>query len=178
MYLDELPFKRYAIQPLNETRANCGKYELLQSGKINVEIANFLDSLIDRVELYLSKEANLHSSNRNITIQLSKAEEPVRKSLRIKAYREAPPISLPPNQKHESRKRKIFPESTVYFFGSGALEGETNFIIEKILDKRTKENKAAEYLVKWKGYDETYNTWEPITSFVILFQKIQFWLTF
>jgi hypothetical protein len=32
--------------------------------------------------------------------------------------------------------------------------------VEKIVDKRTK-NGVTEYLVKWKGYEEDENTWEP-----------------
>lgn len=34
------------------------------------------------------------------------------------------------------------------------------FIVEKILDKRLKGSKI-EYLVKWEGYTDADNTWEP-----------------
>ncbi len=37
------------------------------------------------------------------------------------------------------------------------------FIVEKILDKRIKGSKI-EYLVKWEGYSEADNTWEPIKN--------------
>jgi hypothetical protein len=41
-------------------------------------------------------------------------------------------------------------------------EEEREFEVEKILDHRDYEQiKLREFLVKWSGYDETENTWEP-----------------
>ncbi len=37
------------------------------------------------------------------------------------------------------------------------------FVVEKILDKRMKGGKV-EYLVKWDGYTEADNTWEPLKN--------------
>lgn len=37
---------------------------------------------------------------------------------------------------------------------------EGTFDIEKILDKRMK-RRQVQYLVKWEGYDDMENTWEP-----------------
>ena len=39
---------------------------------------------------------------------------------------------------------------------------EERYYIERIVDKR-KKNGAIEYLIKWKGYPESANTWEPDT---------------
>ena len=41
-------------------------------------------------------------------------------------------------------------------------EGEV-YEVEKILDKRKILGKK-EYLIKWKGYDTTYDTWEPVEN--------------
>ncbi|KAJ9511053.1 hypothetical protein QJQ45_002859 [Haematococcus lacustris] len=39
--------------------------------------------------------------------------------------------------------------------------------VEKLLDHRAvRAGRARGYLVKWKGYDETYNTWEPRSNLV------------
>jgi len=44
--------------------------------------------------------------------------------------------------------------------GSDGEEEEEEYSVEKILDKRTKSGKV-EYLIKWEGYPDSENTWEP-----------------
>ena len=38
---------------------------------------------------------------------------------------------------------------------------EEEYEVEQICKKRTMENGVVQYLVKWKGWDHTDNTWEP-----------------
>lgn len=44
--------------------------------------------------------------------------------------------------------------------GSDAESEEEDYVVEKIVDRKVHKGKV-EYLLKWKGYDETQNTWEP-----------------
>lgn len=38
---------------------------------------------------------------------------------------------------------------------------ETGFVVEKIVDKRITPEGKVEYFIKWRGYPNTDNTWEP-----------------
>jgi len=44
--------------------------------------------------------------------------------------------------------------------GDSDEEEEEEYSVEKILDKRVKGGKT-EYLIKWEGYPDSENTWEP-----------------
>jgi chromodomain protein Y len=70
-------------------------------------------------------------------------------------------LSKAPFDKYPQRELKEQPELT--------LEDEPEFKIERIVDikkigKATKKPKY-EYLVRWVGYDENDNLWQPLESF-------------
>ena len=41
------------------------------------------------------------------------------------------------------------------------VKGQPEYKVEEVLDSRLKKGKL-EYLVKWSGYTDEYNTWEPV----------------
>jgi hypothetical protein len=43
------------------------------------------------------------------------------------------------------------------------IEGETEYEVETILDSRKRRN-VIKYLIRWKGYDNTHDTWEPFEN--------------
>ncbi len=46
---------------------------------------------------------------------------------------------------------------------SDEMETGDEYIVEAVIDKRTVRGKT-EYLLKWKGYGDDENTWEPVKN--------------
>ena len=51
-------------------------------------------------------------------------------------------------------------------------EGEEIWEVEKILGKRTK-NGQLQYLLRWKGYNESWDTWTPASDFENMDELVQ-----
>ena len=43
------------------------------------------------------------------------------------------------------------------------VKGQPEYKVEEVLDSRLKKDKL-EYLVKWSGYTDEYNMWEPVSN--------------
>merc|ERR1712200_276911 len=48
--------------------------------------------------------------------------------------------------------------------GKKKKKAEAEYEVESVVSKRGTEEGKVEYLVKWKGYDASDNTWEPIEN--------------
>jgi hypothetical protein len=48
---------------------------------------------------------------------------------------------------------------------------EESFIVEKVLGKRQKADGSWEYLLKWKGFSNAHNTYEPYENLNFTLKK-------
>jgi hypothetical protein len=48
---------------------------------------------------------------------------------------------------------------------------EVEFVVEQILDRKYEAEQLL-YLVQWKGYDSSFNTWEPMKNLLHCREKI------
>ena len=48
--------------------------------------------------------------------------------------------------------------------GKKKKKAEAEYEVESVVSKRDTEEGKVEYLVKWKGYDASDNTWEPVEN--------------
>ena len=46
------------------------------------------------------------------------------------------------------------------------IDGEEEFVVERVLDERTTKSGRVQYLVRWQGYSEADDTWEPAEHMV------------
>ena len=56
------------------------------------------------------------------------------------------------------------------------LEGELEYEVEKILDKRTRKigrRNRLEYLIQWRGYDHAHDSWELVSNLLHCRESIQ-----
>ena len=45
-----------------------------------------------------------------------------------------------------------------------SVSGGDEYIVEQVIDKKMGRNGKVKYLLKWKGYDDRHNTWEPVEN--------------
>lgn len=62
----------------------------------------------------------------------------------------------------------VYPENgkveVIDIHSNNQKSDQEEYEIEVILRRRSTKGKGVEYLVKWKGYDDSENTWEPKSS--------------
>ena len=57
------------------------------------------------------------------------------------------------------------------------IDTDAIFTVEQVLDHRLQGPGSYEYLVKWRGFDESHNSWEPSSSFFDISSITNYWRT-
>lgn len=86
------------------------------------------------------------------------------KSKAIKKKVEKPALKRNAESKSGRTNKKIKKDKEESDKDDSDSEPEYPFNIETIIGKRI-HNKRVEWLIKWEGYDNDHNSWEPISSF-------------
>lgn len=60
---------------------------------------------------------------------------------------------------HKSLSKPVYPKTQLLSTSHSKTEEEDEFEVEEILERR-----GQRYLIKWKGYPHSENTWEPIQN--------------
>jgi hypothetical protein len=94
-------------------------------------------------------EAYPQTSNYKLDLPTGDRAHPVFHSSKLKAYKLNNPATFP--SRHPPRPEPL------------DVEGEKQFVVEAIVDEKGR-GRARRYLVKWVGYPDSENTWEPAAN--------------
>lgn len=86
-----------------------------------------------------------------------------------------PPLYLVSNDQGETDHRQAYTKNQLLPVKANEKQPDSSkirpqkgnkYIVDKIIDKKKEKNKIF-YLIKWKGYNDSHNTWEPKTNLIV-----------
>lgn len=178
--LDEVPNgvpsmnKQITIDRIREQRINpnTGEHEYLikwKPIKESWEKANYFEQfpgLIrnfekrkERAANYIDEEEQENIDDDNNSQQDSNLRKSGRKRVTTKRFDEIETSAKNSRQKKFPRHSTALAKDTSGMEDDDDSDGE--YVVEKILDKKVEKNGQEKYLIKWKGYDDSWNSWEP-----------------
>ena len=83
-------------------------------------------------------------------VSVSDRDTDLDSSVAVKRSRRTATKPAPPLEPARSRQRREEP----------ADDPQVEYVVERVLSRRVRRGRT-EYYLKWKGYDESWNTWEP-----------------